>query len=84
MIGLASFRLSQSLDWHLHYNFYPPYTSALIPICIEAIKQCSMGNCDAEIFGLTRVVTAGELVERLRLEEYVDAYVEVKSLNNEE
>lgn len=69
-----NYRLEQAIAWHLANNFIPPQPVELTDYCIEAINACNDNDPDRAISlpgGVT--VTAGELIEDLRLEDMVKA-----------
>lgn len=69
-----NYRLEQAIAWHLANNFIPPQPVELTDYCIEAIDACNDNDPDRAISlpgGVT--VTAGELIEDLRLEDMVKA-----------
>ena len=37
------------LSWHLQSNHYPPVSSDMVPVCIEAIDAYNAGEYDEEI-----------------------------------
>ena len=67
-------KLAEALAWHLAYNFIPPQPPELLEYCIQAIDACKAGDSGREIAlprGVT--VTAGELIEDLRLGDLIEA-----------
>lgn len=40
----ASISLEMQLEWHLRSNHYPPVSTDMIPVCIEAIDEANMGE----------------------------------------
>ena len=69
-----NYRLEQAIAWHLVNNFIPPQPVELTDYCIKAISACNDSDPDRAISlpgGVT--VTAGELIEDLRLEDMVKA-----------
>ena len=60
--------------WHLQNNFIPPQPPELLEYCIKAMHACNEGNDDRVIQlpgGVT--VTAGQLVDDLRLNDMIAA-----------
>lgn len=63
----------EALAWHLAYNFIPAPPPELIDYCIEAIDACNEGDPIRAISlpgGVS--VTAGQLVDDLRLNDLVE------------
>jgi hypothetical protein len=69
-----NYRLEQAIAWHLANNFIPPQPIELTDYCIKAIDACNNNDPDRAISlpgGV--IVTAGDLVNDLRLEDMVKA-----------
>jgi len=71
---------------HLAYNLYPPAPASMEAPCIAACALCAAGDHEATIelpFGTLRAgqlvteITAGQLVDDLRLEAIVAALVDL-------
>ena len=63
----------EALAWHLANNFIPPQPVELTDYCIEAISACNDNDPDRAISlpgGV--IITAGELVDDLRLNDLVE------------
>jgi len=69
-----------AMYYHLVYNHYPPYPTAMVETCIEAVKAAKAGNLDQEIAlpggyqnlegGST--IPARDLIENHHLNEFID------------
>jgi hypothetical protein len=63
------------LTYHLLNNLYPPVTTRVIPHARRAGRLCRAGRWGARVVprneGRTMTRTAGQIVEDLRLGEYV-------------
>ena len=58
---------------HLLYNHYPPVHLGFIPSCIEAIQAVEDGEYRKQITMMNgKTLTAGEIVNGLHLEFFVD------------
>lgn len=67
-------RLAEAIAWHLANNFIPPQAPELSDYCIEAVNACTAGDSERVIkFPGGGEVTAGQLIEDLRLNELVEA-----------
>jgi len=67
-------KMRAAIAWHLANNFMPPQPPELLEYAIGAIEACSSGDCTRLISLPGGVnVTAGQLVDDLRLEDMVDA-----------
>lgn len=67
-------KLAEALAWHLAYNFIPPQPPELLEYCIEAIDACKAGDSARVIkFPGSVTLTAGELIEDLRLGDLIEA-----------
>ena len=67
-------RLAEAIAWHLAYNFIPPQPPELLEYCLEALDAARAGDIDRVITfpgGVT--VTAGELIDDLRLNNFPEA-----------
>jgi hypothetical protein len=65
------------LEWHLTGNHYPPLPVALIPVCIQAIKNANEGNWDDWIIfppghGFVAGETTARIVEACHLESFLN------------
>lgn len=70
---IAALKRREALAWHLAYNFIPAQPAELLDYCIEAIDACNEGDPTRAISlpgGVS--VTAGELVDDLRLNDLVE------------
>lgn len=71
---LAELKRREAIAWHLQYNFIPPQPPELLEQCIEAIDAC---NDNEPTRGISLpggvIVTAGQLVDDLRLEDLIEA-----------
>jgi len=70
-------RLENAIEWHLKYNFYPPYPRALIKPCLEAIEAVNQGNPNGLIIIPTNEggqggAKAGDLIEFFNLEGMIE------------
>lgn len=66
----------ETLGYHLLYNLFPPVTRKMIPYAKQAIMLYRDGRSEHDIVlrngERTMTKTAREIVNDLRLEEYVD------------
>jgi len=70
---LEELKRREALAWHLAYNFIPAQPPELLDYCMEAIDACNEGDPTRAINlpgGVS--VTAGELVDDLRLNDLVE------------
>lgn len=79
------YRMRSALAWHLENNFIPPQPPELLEYCLQAIDACNANDPTRSIElpgGVT--VTAGQLVDDLRLEDMIAEYTvgEIVMLNN--
>ena len=66
--------LARVIAWHLAYNFIPPQPPELLEYALEALDACKAGDSERVIkFPGGVEVTAGQLIEDLRLSDLVEA-----------
>ena len=67
-------KMRAAIGWHLANNFIPPQPPELLDYCLEAIDACNSGDCTRliELPGGVKV-TAGQLVDDLRLNDMIAA-----------
>ncbi len=69
----TQYRLEAALAWHLAHNFIPPQPAELLEYCLEAVDACRAGD-DGRVLSLPGMtITAGQLIEDLRLNDLVEA-----------
>lgn len=72
--GLAS--MEQALNWHLTANHFPPISTALVPVAMEAIKNANAGNWSQPVAMpegyRRREIPTGELIEGLHLHAWLE------------
>jgi hypothetical protein len=67
-------KLAEAIAWHLVNNFTPPQPPELLEYCLEALDACKAGDSERVITfpgGVT--VTAGQLIDDLRLNDLLEA-----------
>ena len=65
-------KLYNAIEWHLLYNFMPPFSSDFIVPCIEAIEAMQQDDPDRAITVRERTtVKAWELIDYFRLDDMI-------------
>lgn len=66
-------KLAAAIEWHLAYNFIPPQPPQLLEYAQQAVNACNNGKSN-QVISLPGggTVTAGELVENLRLNDMIE------------
>lgn len=77
--------METAVTQHLTYNHYPPVHPGFVPAALQAIALVKDGDTETTIeLPNERVLTAGAIVEGLRLEAFVYAEPEGYSNHNED
>lgn len=73
-INFDQYHLEEAVHWHLSYNFYPGSMGMFVNQALEAIANCSNGDCNKLVIMPNGQQEASyHIIEVLRLEDMVTA-----------
>ena len=65
--------LEEAVNWHLSYNFYPGSMGMFINQALEAIANCTNGDCNKLVtMPNGQQETSYHIIEVLRLEDMIE------------